>query len=98
MERYITAWKEGIDHLCHCQYPYTPANAAIHIVLHGPMHIDAWQKFQPQVLEATQRMLVDDHWLDELFRTTSLDMRVSQLAKSIDTAIRTSNTTHSGTR
>ena len=98
VEHYITTWKEGIDHLRRCQYPYMPADAAIHFILHGPMQIDAWQKFQPQVLEATQHMVVDDRWLDELFRTASLDMHVSNLAKSIDTALRTTSTPHPNSR
>ena len=98
VEQYITTWKEGINHLHQCQYPYTPEDVAIHFVLHGPMHINAWQKFQPQVLEATQHMIVHDRWLDKLFRTTSLDMWVNHLAKSIDTALHFTSTMNPNTR
>ena len=42
IERHIIKWKEGIDYLHHCQYPYTPADVAIQFVLNGPMHIEPW--------------------------------------------------------
>ena len=88
IERYILKWKEGIDYLRRCRYPYTPADAAIQFVLNGPMHIEPWTRLQTTVIDATDQSLIDDDWLTHLFHRASRDMKVHSTTKAVENATR----------
>ena len=64
IKRYIIKWKEGIDYLQQCHYPYIPTDAAI---LNGPMHLKPWTRLQTTVIYATNQSLIDEDWLSNLF-------------------------------
>ena len=69
LEKYINMWKDGIDLLCRCRYPYTVPDAAIHFVLHGPMHLQIWSRLQSDVMASIAWGGLDDKWLDDFFRS-----------------------------
>ena len=95
IKRYILKWKEGIDYLRRCQYPYTPADAAIQFVLNSPMHIEPWTRLQTTVIGATDQSLIDDDWLSNLFHRASRDMKVHSAMKAVENATHFGSSTSS---
>ena len=81
LEKYINMWKDGIDLLHRCRYPYTVPDTAIHFILHGPMHIQIWSHLQSDLMTSIARGGLDDKWLDNFFRSVSSDMRVHAITQ-----------------
>lgn len=81
LERYIAMWKDGIDLLRRCRYPYTVPDAAIHFILHGPMHIQIWSRLQSDVMASIAGGGLNEKWLDDFFRSVSSDIHVHAITQ-----------------
>ena len=81
LEKYINMWKDGIDLLHRCRYPYMVPDAAIHFVLHGPMQLQIWSRLQSDVMTSIAQGGLDNKWLDDFFRSVSSDMRVHAITQ-----------------